>query len=114
MTKRAAPLMWRYSLRWCLPHRPYPEPRELLIRHVRPGVPIPAVIPEAWKQHQPQGCGVCIEFPQSVAAKRWSAERNGEARQRQIAKRIVKAAPLLANELISRELRERSGYFNGG
>ncbi|MDH4582629.1 hypothetical protein E8F20_12230 [Pseudomonas sp. BN415] len=31
MTQRAAPLMWRHSLRWCLPHKPCPGLRELLI-----------------------------------------------------------------------------------
>ncbi len=31
MAQRAAPLMWRYSLQWCLPHRPCPGLRELLI-----------------------------------------------------------------------------------
>jgi hypothetical protein len=31
MAQRAAPLMWRYSLRWCLPRGPWVGPHELLI-----------------------------------------------------------------------------------
>ncbi|MNP10719.1 hypothetical protein D3C76_1028780 [compost metagenome] len=113
MTKRAASLMWRYSLRWCLPHKPCPGRRELVVRHTRPGAPIPADVLEAWKQYQPQGYGVCIDFPQSKAVQRWSAERKAEARQRKLVKRVEKAAPLFAKELISRELRDRSRYYSG-
>ncbi|MCY1519731.1 hypothetical protein D9M68_544920 [compost metagenome] len=60
MTKREAPLRWRYSLRGCLPHRPCPGRRELVVRHTRPRASIPSDIPEAWKQYQSQGYGVCL------------------------------------------------------
>jgi hypothetical protein len=83
------------------------------VRHVRAGTPIPPAILDAWTQCQPQGYRVCLDFPQAAAVRRWSAESKGKARQRRMVKRIEQAAPLIANELIARELRERSGYFNG-
>ncbi|MCY1283022.1 hypothetical protein D9M71_778930 [compost metagenome] len=113
MTKRAAPLRWRYSLRCCLPHRPCPGRRELVARHTRPGASIPADILEAWKRYQSQGYGVCLDFPRSKAAQGWSAKRKAEVRQRRMVKRIEQAASLFAKELIVRELRERGRYFNG-
>lgn len=73
MAQRAAPLMWSYSLQWCLPHRPCPCPRELLARHTRPGAPIPPAILDAWKRYQPQGDRVSLDFRQSETVRHGSA-----------------------------------------
>ncbi|HBN7636190.1 TPA: theronine dehydrogenase [Pseudomonas aeruginosa] len=106
-------MMWRYSLRWCLPHRPCPGRRELMVKYTVPGAPIPTKIRELWKEYQGQGYGVCIDFPPSKAVQRWSAERKAEARRRKMVKRIEKTAPLFAQELIAREFQKRGAYFNG-
>jgi hypothetical protein len=38
----------------------------------------------------PRGYGVCPDFPQSRAVKRWSAEAKGRVRKQKMAKRIEK------------------------
>ncbi|HBP1103724.1 TPA: theronine dehydrogenase [Pseudomonas aeruginosa] len=104
--------MWRYSLRWCLPHKPCPGPIELLVMEVPAGTGLPDAMHEAW-QKRPQGYGVCLDFPQSQAVRRWSAEAKARVRRQKLAKRVQKAAPLFADELIARELEQRPEYFKG-
>ncbi|MNE62302.1 hypothetical protein D3C80_1575730 [compost metagenome] len=82
-----------------------------MVRHTRPGASNPSDILEAWKQDQPQGYDVCLDFPRSNAAQGWSATRKAEARQRRMVKRIEQAAPLFAKELTTCELRELGGKF---
>ena len=107
-----APPMWRYSLRWCLPHQPCPGDFELLVIEAPAGTRIPEAMHQAW-QRRPEGYGVCLDFPQSRAVKRWSAEAKDRVRKQKMAKRIEKAAPLFADELIARELEQRPDYFKG-
>ena len=107
-----APLMWRYSLRWCLPHVPCPGEFELLVIETPAGQRMPEAMRAAWES-RPVGYGVCLDFPGTETGKRWSAEAKARVRQRNLARRIDKQAPLFADELIARELEQRAGYFKG-
>ena len=109
--KAKAGAIWRYALRWSLPHRPCPGPRELAFAEVPAGAPCPA---EVEALHRPgSGYAVCIDFPEPAPAMRWSQERKAATRRRNLARRIEKAAPLFADELIAREIEARPGYFAG-
>jgi hypothetical protein len=66
----------------------------------------------AWEA-RPQGYGICIDFPRSEVVKRWSAEAKGRVRLSRLTKRIQRAAPLFADELLERELSNRPDYFQG-
>lgn len=90
--------LWRYSLRWSLPHKPCPGPLELAAAEVPAGDQCPPVVADLWKPGT--GYAVCVE-------------RKAQARRRNLARRVEKAAPLFADELIARELEARPDYFAG-
>ncbi len=105
-----APL-WRYSLRWSLPHLPCPGSRELASAEVPAGSPCPLIVSSLWKPGA--GYAICIDFPPPGPVRRWSDERKAAARRRNLARRVQKKAPLFADELINRELKARPEYFAG-
>lgn len=111
MAARTTPLLWRYSVRWGLPHKPCPGEVVLASAEVPEGMPCP----ESVKAHWRPGTGYCIslDFQQSAAVRRWSDEQRAKVRRRNLIQRIEKTAPLFADELIARELDERREYFSG-
>ena len=110
-TTRKPAGLWRYSLRWSLPHKPCPGPLELAAAEVPAGDQCPPVVADLWKPGT--GYAVCVDFPQPAEIRRWSDERKAQARRRNLARRVEKAAPLFADELIARELEARPDYFAG-
>lgn len=76
------------------------------------GTRLPAAMLAAWET-RPPGYGVCLDFPQSRAVRRWSAEAKARRRRSNLERRIQKAAPLFADELVARELERRPDYFDG-
>ncbi|MFU2883567.1 theronine dehydrogenase [Pseudomonas aeruginosa] len=70
--------MWRYSLRWSLPHKPCPGPLELAAAEVPAGDQCPPVVADLWKPGT--GYAVCVDFPQPAEIRRWSDERKAQAR----------------------------------
>lgn len=105
-------LRWRYSVRWCLPHVPCPGQPELMVVHVPPGQRAPQAILDCWAA-RPYGYGLCVDFPQSRAVRRWTAERKAAVRLKRLEGRLQRQAPLFAAELLERELLERGDYFRG-
>lgn len=103
--------LWRYSLRWSLPHQPCPGPRELASAEVPAGSPCPPSVQSLWKAGA--GYAICIDFPPSAPIRRWSDERKAAARRRNLERRIRNKAPLFADELIAREMAARPAYFEG-
>ncbi len=81
----AAALLWRYSLRWGLPHRPCPGPHELAAAEVPAGQQCPPEVANLWRPGT--GYVVCIDFPpgwpgQTVepgGARQGAAAQSGEA-----------------------------------
>lgn len=59
------------------------------------------------------GYAVCVDFPDERQVRRWSDERKAAARRRNLERRVNRMAPLLAEELIARELERRPDYFRG-
>lgn len=108
----AVDIRWRYSVRWCLPYTPCPGPLELMVVQVPPGQRAPQEILDCWAT-RPQGYGLCVDFPQSKAVKRWTAERKGAVRLKRLEARLQRQAPLFADELLEREQQERADYFKG-
>lgn len=116
MSKKGRPLpaglMWRYSLRWGLPHRPCPGPFELAAAEVQPGQPCPPAVAALWKPGA--GYVVSIDFQQPESAmRRWSQEAKARARRRNLAARLQRQAPLFADELFTRETTRRPAYYAG-
>ncbi len=101
--------VWRYSLRWGLPQRPCPGLAELVAAEVPAGANCPVEVADRWQPGS--GYVVCIDFPPPAPIRQWSDERKAQARRRNLARRVEKAAPLFANELIARELEARPDYF---
>ena len=95
-------MKWRYSLRWKLPHRPCPGPRELISVVVEAGQAAPEEVMSRW-----------VAFLGQKQIQRWSDERKAAVRRRNMQARIHRVAPLFADELIERELAARPAYFNG-
>jgi hypothetical protein len=56
---------------------------------------------------------VCLDFLSERPIKRWPPERKAQARLRNLRRRVMKKAPLFADELIARELALRPDYFKG-
>lgn len=102
---------WRYSLRWAMPHIPCPGPIEIASCEVLAGSTCPPEIRNEWKPGT--GYAITIDFEPPKPIKRWSDERRAETRKRNLVKRVQKAAPLFADELIIRELNKRPEYFAG-
>lgn len=107
----AASLFWRYSVRWGLPHKPCPGAFELAAAEVPAGSPCPEAVRAHWKPGT--GYAVCLDFPQAAPVRRWSEDRKAAARKRNLTRRVERAAPLFADELIARELAARPDYFAG-
>lgn len=107
----AAALLWRYSLRWGLPHRPCPDPHELAAAEVPAGQQCPPEVANLWRPGT--GYVVCIDFPQAGPVKQWSQEARARVRQRNLAKRLARDVPLFADELYAAELEKRRGYYDG-
>lgn len=102
---------WHYSVRWGLPHRPCPGPEVLGSAEVLAGESCP---PEIARLHTlGSGYAVVIDFPPAQPIRRWSNERRAAARKRNLIRRVEKAAPLFAAELIQREIESRPEYFQG-
>lgn len=107
-----AGLMWRYSLRWGLPHTPCPGAFELAAAEVPPGDPCPAAVEALWKPGA--GYVISIDFQQPEGAmRRWSKEAKARVRQRNLAARLQRQAPLFADELFARETARRPAYYAG-
>jgi hypothetical protein len=102
--------LWRYSLRWSLPHLPCPGPKELFAIEVPAGRECPDEIEALWRPGT--GYAGCIDF-EWQPIKRWTDARRAAARRRNLQRRIEKVAPLFADELIARELHDRADYFAG-
>lgn len=103
-----AVLAWTYTLRWALPHQPCPGPRVLARGQVAPGAPCPEAVTAQWRAGS--GYAVCLDFAQAPL-RRWSPARKAAARQRRLAARVYRTAPLFADELIARELAARPDYY---
>lgn len=101
---------WRYSLRWALPHRPCPGPRELAAVEVPAGTPCPASILDLWRPGT--GYAVSIDFPPGIV-RNWSDEARAKVRRQNLERRLQKTAPLFYAELLARELEARPDYFQG-
>ncbi len=102
---------WRYSLRWAYPHRPCPGEEILVFEDVPAGARAPASVMALFV---PGGdYVVSLDFLDVKPIRRWSPERKAQARQRNLERRVAKAAPLFADELIARELENRPDYFKG-
>lgn len=107
-----AGLMWRYSLRWGLPHTPCPGAFELAAAEVPSGDPCPAAVEALWKPGA--GYVISIDFQQPEGAmRRWSKEAKARVRQRNLAARLQRQVPLFADELFSRETARRPAYYAG-
>ncbi len=107
-----AGLMWRYSLRWGLPHTPCPGAFELAAAEVLPGDPCPEAVEALWKPGA--GYVISIDFQQPEGAmRRWSKEAKARVRQRNLAARLQRQAPLFADELFARETARRPAYYAG-
>jgi len=102
---------WLYTLRWGLRHIPCPGERELARAVVNAGERCPESVLTHWTPGG--GYVVCLDFLSVKPIKHWSDERKAEARKRNLTRRVMKAAPLFADELIERELTEREDYFRG-
>lgn len=102
---------WRYSLRWSLQHRVCPGAEELAVVIVPAGTPVPESIMCQFVAGS--GYAVCLDFLSVRPVRRWTPERKAQARQRNLIRRVMKAAPLFADELITRELAARPDYFKG-
>ena len=110
--KKATPVqMWRYSVRWSLPHKPCPASVELAVMEVPAGSRCPSEVLAFWKPGT--GYAVSLDFPQAGPVKRWSAERRANVRRQNLVRRIERHAPLFADELIEREIAKRPDYFKG-
>jgi len=74
-----------------------------------------ADVPESVMSRWVAGAGyaICLDFLYDTPVKRWSDERKAATRRRNLEKRINRAAPLFADELIERELTARPDYFKG-
>lgn len=103
--------MWRYSLRWRYPHIPCSGKPVLASEDVCEGAPVPDSILSRFIAGGDYA--VCLDFLSERPVKRWPPERKAQARLRNLRRRILKNAPLFADELISRELALRPEYFNG-
>ena len=102
---------WRYSLRWAYPHRPCPGEEVLVFEDVPAGERAPASVMALFV---PGGDYiVSLDFLDDKPIRRWSPERKAQARQRNLERRVMKASPLFADELIARELTNRPDYFKG-
>ncbi|MCJ3164569.1 theronine dehydrogenase, partial [Klebsiella pneumoniae] len=66
-------MKWRYSLRWKLPHRPCPGPRELISVVVEAGQAAPEEVMSRWVAGS--GYAVCVDFHGQKQIQRWSDER---------------------------------------
>jgi hypothetical protein len=104
-------MKWRYSLRWRLPRTPCPGPHELASAVVEAGQPAPESVMSRWVAGG--GYAVCVDFLFDRPLRRWSDERKAATRRRNLDKRIRRAAPLFAEELIERELTARPDYYQG-
>ncbi|QIP94480.1 theronine dehydrogenase (plasmid) [Serratia fonticola] len=103
--------MWRYSLRWAYPHLPCPGEEVLVFEDVPAGERAPASVMVLFVPGG--GYMVSLDFLDDKPIRRWSPERKAQARQRNLERRVMKAAPLFADELIARELTNRPDYFKG-
>lgn len=102
---------WRYSLSWRYPHRICPGEKVLISVDVTAGTPVPACIMTLFV---PGGdYAVSLDFLSVRPIRRWSPERKAQARKRNLERRVMKAAPLFAEELIASELKNRPDYFKG-
>jgi len=110
---RLKPAIWRYSLRWSLRHRPCPGPEVLAEEDVAQGASCPASVLSHWVAGS--GYAVCLDFVPvgDETPRKWSDERKGATRRRNMERHVIKAAPLFADELIGRELAARPDYFAG-
>ena len=104
--------MWRYSLRWGLPHRPCPGPFEQAAAEVLPGAPCPAEVEALWKPGAGYVVSVDFQHPDATS-RRWSKEAKAHVRQRNLAGRLQRDVPLFAYELFSRETAQRPAYYAG-
>jgi hypothetical protein len=108
---RAPRPQWRYSVRWALPHKPCPGAHELASVLVDAGAPIPE---ELARVHVlGGGYAVHIDFPPAGPVRRWSPEAKARTRQRNLAARLQRHAPLFADQLYEREVAARPEYFAG-
>lgn len=78
-------------------------------------VPAGEQCPESVKAFWTPGSGyaICLDFPPPATIKRWSAERKGAARRRNLERRLQNAAPLFFEELLARELASKPDYYQG-
>lgn len=103
--------MWRYSLRWRYSHIPCTGEPVLATEDVCEGAPVPDSIMLLFV---PGGdYAVSLDFLSERPVKRWPPERKAQARLRNLRRRILKSAPLFADELIAREMALRPEYFKG-
>ena len=75
------------------------------------GTPCPPSVEDLWKPGQ--GYAICIDFPPPGPIRRWSDEAKAAVRRRNLERRIMKKAPLFAEELTARELAARPAYYAG-
>ncbi|CAH5312879.1 hypothetical protein AI2627V1_5266 [Klebsiella pneumoniae] len=83
-------MKWRYSLRWKLPHRPCPGPRELISVVVEAGQAAPEEVMSRWVAGS--GYAVCVDFLGQKQIQRWSDERKAAVRRRNMQARIKEGA----------------------
>jgi hypothetical protein len=82
-------MKWRYSLRWKLPHRPCPGPRELISVVVEAGQAAPEEVMSRWWLAQVTLYAWIFGQKQ---IQRWSDERKAAVRRRNMQARIHRVA----------------------
>lgn len=104
---------WVYRVRWSNPYT-YDESSgkdyDLAVQPVTAGTPCPIELQELAANNP--GYGITIGFHYGQR-RRWTPEAKGRKRAANMRRRIEKAAPLFAAELIEREMKDRADYFRG-
>ncbi|WP_029696392.1 hypothetical protein [Siccibacter turicensis] len=102
---------WKYSVRWGNRYVPCPGDFELASTLVTAGERCPDWLTALATANN--GYVINIDFPDVKPVKRWSDERKAAARKRNLTRRVMKHAPLFAEELIAQELATRPDYYRG-
>lgn len=91
--------------------RPCPGEPELASEVVDAGNPAPESVMSLWVAGA--GYAVCVDFLYDKPVRRWSDERKGATRRRNLARRVNRIAPLFADELIGRGTGGATGLLSG-
>lgn len=117
MAKAHIPLAWTWQIQWSNPYTepPHGQPRvRMSVTRATPHAhPAPAVIDRAIAIIG-FGRGWCVSCgPTMPAGRKLSPEAKGKMRRRNLERRVQKAAPLFATDLIQIEMAKQSEYYRG-